>query len=78
MDWEFLDFNGYARVTVECLQIYGCAQQLQSCEAPFYITSSLQADEMSSLLQKAGVKLAADSPQLFEGLDADKTIDTLR
>ena len=58
-------------------QVYGNPQQLQAFEAPFYVTSGLQAEKVSELLQAAGVKLAADSPQLFAGLDADKTIETL-
>lgn len=58
--------------------MYGNAQQLQTFDAPYYVTSSLQADKVSDLLQGAGVKLTADSPQLFGGLDDDSTIETLR
>ena len=57
--------------------MYGNPQQLQAFEAPFYVTSGLQAEKVSELLHKAGVKIPADSPQLFAGLDADNTIETL-
>ena len=60
------------------MQLYGNPQQLKSFEAPFYVTSSLEAEKVAELLQAAGVVLAADSPQLFAGLNPDKTVETLQ
>ena len=60
------------------VQVYSGAEQLKTFEAPFYITTGLEAAKVADILKSVGISMPLQSPQLFSGLSPEQTVDTLR